>query len=305
MIEADYPEEFPNSLLPALVLHMHKVVALVVALLSVLVTIAYGYTIGGWFTEKRSLNAHIELVSPYFELHLPDDYEGPFPVAIFAPGCLGLQRHHQDWRDALLEVGWAVLIVDSFTPRGIKTIAGLEAVCEGARPWGFERAADLVASSSYLTQVPMIDSSRIALIGWSNGAWAVMDALSFGEDSRPTNLLAIPSGWSEGIVGTVLFYPYCGFGSRSKSYGWTVSPPTLMFLASADQNLPPEKCNAVARRLNSSGATIEVIVFDGATHWFDNPEAYELLPHDFDEAATNESRNMVKELLLGRNITNL
>ena len=274
-----------------------KILGAFAALLICVAIAAYGYVLGGWFTKKETVAAHLERVESGFDLVLPEAVEAPAPVAVLLPGCLGTRRHHRDWAFFLRQNGWASLTVDSFGPRGVEDFARLKAICEGARPWGFERAADIVAAILYLEQRPEIDSERIALFGWSNGAWAVMDALSFGPRSKPTNLVALDASWSRGVRAAVLFYPYCGFGSRSSSKGWTASPPAILFLPGQDKNILPETCAATAETLRSAGADIRTVHFDHDTHWFDNPEDFALLSHQFNPESVAHARRAVIELL--------
>ncbi|WP_342077994.1 prolyl oligopeptidase family serine peptidase [Yoonia sp. SS1-5] len=157
------------------------------AVIAAACTLVYGYVLGGWFTPKLTLEDHRSLVVPSFEVTIPDT-ANLVPVAILVPGCLGPHTQHRNWAEWLTSEGWATVIVDSFTPRGMLGVEEIEPVCEGGRPWGFERAADVVAATTYIKEQPAIDPSKVALFGWSNGGWAVMDALSFGPTSRPANL---------------------------------------------------------------------------------------------------------------------
>lgn len=272
-----------------------------VALLLVASTLVYGYALGGWFTPKPLLHVHLEVIAPYFDLAMPKraDAASPVPVAILVPDCLGTHAFQREWAKTLREAGLATLIVDSYTPRGLVDLEAIAKVCEGARPWGFERAADVVAAVTYVQRIPQLDGRRVVLIGWSHGGWAVMDALTFGPRSRPTNLDSVPRNWSQGVRAVVLFYPYCGFGTRSASVGWPNPLPSLMFLAGDDENVPTDACLKSAHQLAEKGVSIEVRLQPNATHWFDNPEGFDLLPHRFDAEFSSAAKEEIRSFLHG------
>lgn len=271
------------------------------AVLMVASTLVYGYVLGGWFTQKSLLDSHLEVIAPYFDLAMPEhaDVASPVPVAILVPGCLGTHAFHREWAKTLREAGLATLIVDSYTPRGLVGLEAIAKVCEGARPWGFERAADVVAAVTHVQRIPQLDGRRVALIGWSHGGWAVMDALTFGPRSRPTNLECVPQTWSQGVRAVVLFYPYCGFGSRSATAGWPNPVPSLMYLAGDDENIPTDASLNTVRQLAEKGVSIEVRLQPKATHWFDNPEGFDLVPHRFDAEFSNAAKTEIRSFLLG------
>lgn len=279
----------------------HRVFAGLACVAVAVTVLAYGYLFGGWFTVKRSLAEHRAFLSAAFDLRLPPAADGPAPAAILMPGCLGTQGHHRDWAAFLRRQGWATLTVDSFTPRGLHGTEALTRVCEGEDVWGFERSADILAAIVHLSTRPRVDPGRIVLFGWSHGAWAAMDALTFGPASRPTNLKALPdnavANITDDIAGAVLFYPYCGWGTRSRTRGWHRRVPALLFLAGRDENVPTGACIATAAALKDSGIPIEETVFPEATHWFDHQGGDALMPHTYSPIATAMARSQTQAFL--------
>jgi hypothetical protein len=53
---------------------------------------------------------------------------GPYPAVILLHTCAGISEHEESWSDRLVEWGYVVLAVDSFTPRSVKYI------CDGRHP---------------------------------------------------------------------------------------------------------------------------------------------------------------------------
>lgn len=235
--------------------------------------LAYGYVFSGWFTKKRSIDEHVDFVSPHFVFRAPHGPEVFPPAVVIVPGCLGTNPYHATWSEFFVSQGWATLTVDSFSPRGLHKPSALQRVCDGSRPWGFERAADIIAAVKHLEQMPGVGEDKIVLAGWGHGGWAVMDALSFGETSRSTNLTGFSPDWAAGVQGVVLFDPYCGFGSRSKEYGWQVDADVLMFLSDADQSHEAGLCMRTGKKLIADGHIVNVIMFGHASHPDDSDTA--------------------------------
>ncbi len=85
-----------------------------------------------------------------------------------------LNRWRKKFEYALVEAGYAVLIVD---PRGSD--------CRG-RAWrnetymslGQKEAEDLIEAANYIGHKPYIDSTRIALLGWSYGGYQTLFTMS-------------------------------------------------------------------------------------------------------------------------------
>lgn len=118
-------------------------------------------------TAKRSnsesgLTSNSEAV-PLIVMH----YSGPQSQRV-------LNRWRKKFEYALVEAGYAVLIVD---PRGSD--------CRG-RAWrnetymslGQKEAEDLIAAAQFMAQRPDIDGSRMAILGWSFGGYETLYTMS-------------------------------------------------------------------------------------------------------------------------------
>lgn len=186
----------------------------------------------------------------YSRLVLPDG-RGPFPGLVFLSGCRGVSSTQRHWARRLRVLGYAVLIVDSMTPRGLRG-----GVCgDGGRLHPWRRAFDAWWGYRLLVRHPRIDPGRIGLMGWSHGGWTALEALS------PRRAPA-----RGGFKAAIVLYPYCGDGVAVQK-----KVPLLMLLAGRDDWCPPRDCVRAARRLKAAGALVEVIVFHRARHAFDNP----------------------------------
>src|ERR1700722_3739805 len=159
------------------------------------------------------------------QLYKPEG-DGPFPVVIGLHGCGGLAGHsepvlprYRDWAEQLLKTGKAVLLPDSYGSRELGPPCRVKERRVLARR---ERVADIMASRQWLVQQPWAAHDRISLIGWANGAsallWAVRPQLS-SRSAEPDFRTAIA------------FYPDCRVSS---GLGWGAGVPTLLLIGARD-----------------------------------------------------------------------
>ena len=219
--------------------------------LAVLVMLATGCVSGPPLTDA------VTQLRPYDAIYRPDG-AGPFPAVILLHACLGVRTKDTRWAETLRGQGYAVLVVDSMTGRGITTLEQRQSVCQGMSLWGSTRAADVATSLEYVRTLPYVDAARLALVGFSHGAWAALDFLTGASDDDV-----------RGLRGVVAFYPYCGMASRARWLGWQVDVPTLMLLAEKDRIVSTPSCQSIAEREAAGGRSVAVTVYPAVGHAFD------------------------------------
>ena len=177
---------------------------------------------------------------------------GPFPVVIGLHGCAGLYvrsgavgARESDWSERLTAAGYAVLLVDSFGPRGIKALCNDRE--RALTPAG--RARDAFAAIDWLDKQSFAAKRRIALIGWSNGGSTALRVAGAPEATRLRHVIA--------------FYPGCRVILKRD---WQAQTDTAIFQGLADDWTPAAPCEELAR---SGGARF--VGFPGAYHDFDHP----------------------------------
>ena len=190
--------------------------------------------------------------------------EGPFPVVVQMHACGGLHAMQKRYAEAAVKAGTAVVILDSFTPRGIGQGEALLTVCSGLRLRGGERADDLRMALDWLVEQPWADPDRIAAAGWSHGGWSIMEALA-ADDGHP-GVAALKLA--------MLVYPYAGPLARTAKHGWGRNrPAVLACLAGRDLVVGRLAPRRAISRLQSDGLSVELLEFEDAGHCFDEEEA--------------------------------
>jgi dienelactone hydrolase len=202
--------------------------------------------------------------SVYHSLQRPDG-EGPFPAVVLLHTCGGLQQHVLEWAARLRAHGYVALVLDSFTPRGAKT------VCDNWSVSLDEVVADAFAALEHLRTRPFVDGQRIGVMGFSYGAMAA---------------LRLTSAWYRGsghpraasFGATVALYPACtdshpslspAARARLNNLYDDIDTPLLILVAGADDQAPPANCTEKAESLRRAGRPVSFKLYPGAPHAFD------------------------------------
>ena len=194
------------------------------------------------------------------QLYKPEG-DGPFPVVIAMHGCGGLggrsepvQVRYRDWAEQLLKDGKAVLFPDSYGSRELGPQCHVKERKITARR---ERVADILAARQWLMQQGWAAHDRISLMGWANGASALLWAV------RPQLLLrhAEPDFRS-----AVAFYPDCRLSS---GLGWSARVPTLVLIGAKDDVSSPPACRQMVEGAHGRSALTRIVVYPSAYHDFD------------------------------------
>jgi dienelactone hydrolase len=200
-----------------------------------------------------NLTLHAQLYKP--------DGDGPFPTVIALHGCGGLGGHsepvlprYRDWSEQLLKTGHAVLLPDSYGSRELGPQCRVNERHVRARR---ERVADITAARQWLAQQPWAAHDRISLIGWANGASALLWAVRPQLSSR---------GTQPDFRSAIAFYPDCRISS---GLGWSARVPTLLLIGAKDDISSPSACRQMVDGARGRTALTRIEVYPGAAHDFD------------------------------------
>jgi len=226
-------------------------------------------------------------ISAHSTLRLPEGADGPVPAVILLSGCGGVRDVQDVYAREANGEGWAALIVDSHSARGIGPAGSRLLVCTGLSMRGQDRAADVFAALELLRADPRIDAQRLALTGWSHGGWTVLDAMASAEAGEQG------SAPFEGVRGAFLLYPYCGAIIRARRDPVGAPFPVESILAGRDAVADHRACERLFERQRASGALIRPAVLLGeATHAFDAEDQPwdPRMRYDADQAAEAHAR---------------
>jgi dienelactone hydrolase len=248
--------------------------------------------------HAETLDQRIARLEPGFTIVRPPG-EGPFPLVIMLHGCGGPRPFIRRMADVAVEAGAAALLADSFAHRRISRIGAYTTVCTGARLHGRERAGDLYAAYAYARAQGWVDRDRIIVMGWSHGGWTIADALALrsgAEMRRVTGLDDLPDEPLEGLARAIMVYPYAGIGSYVDRRAWRIAPRALAIVAQRDYIVGDS--SAALRRQQARNASLDIVVYERATHAFEDAEARDPRIR-FSAEATAREQEMLREMIAG------
>jgi len=237
--------------------------------------------------EKKGLPLEAAAAPQVFgRLFLPEG-EGPFPAVVLLHGAMGIGDWDDLWAARLRDWGYAVLNVDSLSPRGLyrhnlglgKTDTGLQRRYLGA----FPRALDALGAADYLAAQPFVAGNALAVMGASEGGAAVMQALA---KENPRNRGQFKAG--------VALYAPCDMLAGATA-------PLLVLEGAEDQWISVKRCLQNMGPLEADGL-VELVVYPGAFHAFD----YEAPDRDmagrplrYDAAVAADATERIRRLFAG------
>lgn len=195
---------------------------------------------------------------------------GPHPVVIYLHDCGGLApdvnsqefgahgssdetSREAFWTNRLLSWGYAVVLVDSYVPRGVKDTC--------ANPtFDATRVADTYGALAYVAKQPWADPQRIGILGFQTG-----DVWRIPAPADATAFIVGPERFKAAVA--FVYSPLCGLKSRM------AAPALIINGVSAPD--AAERCPRVTVQQSEGGAPAEERV---APHLFKNFEPNSAMP---------------------------
>jgi len=178
-----------------------------------------------------------------------------------------LSRRHQECGHFWANQGYLAVLVDGFGPRGYPH--GFPQFSYSNRPESLNevtvRPLDAYGALAWLRTRSDVIADRVALQGWSNGGSAALATMA--QPSAPG--VASPTS-ATGFRGALVFYPACGLKGQFEN-GVVPYAPVRVFQGSADEEVSPKRCAELVDKSRAAGGDIDLTLYPGATHDFDDP----------------------------------
>ncbi|MGS5086634.1 dienelactone hydrolase family protein [Hydrogenophaga sp. A37] len=205
-----------------------------------------------------------DAVNAVGHLFLPpgDAAAGKVGAVILIHGSGGIYDAMLDfWPKQFNAAGFAVLAVDSFGPRGVKSTADDQSQV----PFSADTADAFAALRLFATH-PRIDPKRIAIMGFSRGGittWRTAVERVIASQKLPDGLrfaahVPVYSGGCSGLFRFVV-----------KPGVFSTAAPMLWVHGDADDYTPIGACRDFSQRIAQAGTPVEFVAIAGAQHKFD------------------------------------
>ncbi|MBI3506749.1 MAG: dienelactone hydrolase family protein [Proteobacteria bacterium] len=242
--------------------------------LTLLLLLATVLTLAGPVTPVRAagnqvafpgIDGQLQLTGYWYEA--PGD--GPRPVVISLHGCGGMltetgQPSPSVRRDASYfnSENIHVLAIDSFTPRGRKSICEIPMAARGVDER--TRRGDVFAAIDWLAGNPKVDKNRIVVLGRSHGGQTVLKTLDRSDPEVRARAL-MPRA-------AIALYPGCLAFARQPAY--EIAIPLLVMIGELDNWTLASACRTLQDKVRRAqkDATFELTVYPGSYHGFDGTE---------------------------------
>lgn len=173
------------------------------------------------------------------------------PGVVMMHGCGGPfgrdgtpNARHRMWGEYLASQGYVALLVDGFSPRGVKELCTQKFSERALRER--DRVGDAFAALEWLGKRDDVDASRLALLGWSHGGGTVLAASARISKQAPL------------AAAVVSFYPGCT--NRAKEADkFRPAVPVLLLIGEADDWTPAAPCKALADSVAARGDPMQIV----------------------------------------------
>ncbi|WP_169054209.1 dienelactone hydrolase family protein [Nitratireductor sp. XY-223] len=199
----------------------------------------------------------------------------PHRTIVFLHGCSGtgfgggLSPVYSTWAQHLNEAGYAVLIVDSATPRGLASTCGSSAA---RRIVYAKRPFDAYGALRFLQSLPSIQPDGIGLMGWSQGGGIVLLTIVDPSIGRP-----VPAPAYDFRAAVALYPSACSDRLQSRPFtavepqSWSTGIPLLVLFGARDNWTDPDACRSFIEAARERGEPVEIKLYRNAVHSFDAP----------------------------------
>jgi dienelactone hydrolase len=189
------------------------------------------------------------------ELRIPRFGEDRFPAVVLVHGSGGIASNVTDWAIELNKLGLVVFVLDSFTGRDITNT-----MADQSQDSIYAMLNDAYRVLEILSKHPRVDPKRIAIMGFSKGAFASLysSMQRFNDSFAP-----------QGVRFAAHIALYGGCETTYIDDTKLTGAPVRLFHGLADNYVPAAPCKDYVQRLKAAGADVELFEYAGAHHAFD------------------------------------
>jgi len=233
----------------------------------------FGHSALPFETQKISLKRQSDNLVLTAFMAMPNS-KPPYPAVVFLHGCSGiglsgsLSSTYSSWMRQLTQEGYAVLAIDSATPRGFGSTCGRPE----RKTMYYERPGDAYSGLAYLQSREDIISNRVGLVGWSQGGGIALLTIVTKSIGRP----APPPLYD--FKAAIAFYPSaCSDRHQSRPFtevqpnSWSTVAPLLVLQGAKDNWTPSKPCADFIDAAKDRGEPVQIVVYPEAAHSFDAP----------------------------------
>ena len=189
---------------------------------------------------------------------------GPFPAVVVAHTCGGIEPHIYERAKEILDAGYIVLVLDSYTSRNHFTF------CKPAGVNATRVYKDTFDALAHLKGMPEVDPSRVYLVGFSLGSFAAAVAGS----PEVASMLQVKHRFNASVG----WYGPCTFKPSAFHPAWDLlrtdtDKPVLLLMAAGDSETPIKDCFPRLDEMKAAGKPVSWHVYPDATHAWDKSNA--------------------------------
>ena len=197
----------------------------------------------------------------------PVNAKEPRPAVITLHGCNGaLDDSAHLNRSWMRDAGWFnaekmhLLVLDSFTPRGLKSICDIPPMRRTIQEE--DRRNDVFAAIQWLAQQPGVDRNRIVIMGRSHGGQTALSVLDRSDKAVQAQTIQPRA--------VIALYPGCV--KFTKMWNYELSAPLLLMIGESDDWTQAKYCVELHEKVKRAqkNATFELHVFPNSYHAFDS-----------------------------------
>lgn len=214
------------------------------------------------------------------DLSFPSQVRGKVPAVVLLHGSDGVgPGMYEVWQRSLNSAGYATVIIDMFTPRGVK-----ETNSDQSQFDNIAQVVDAYLALKLLATHPQIDSKRISLLGRSRGGRVAFDGYW---DSVKTKVIDGDLRFASFIP----IYPGTVCAARLRfDDGNKNNAPMLILVGDHDKGFgEASQCTDYFQELSTkANANIQMKVYKGGYHGFDGLGKYHVVSAKVGGACTIE-----------------